>query len=746
MKSLQQSTASLDETRRNVLYNLLKERYSDRDDITDEFILQEMNFYLEQMQKGTPILQPRKQEGLTDANKINEEMQEAEIDIYTIFSQLNHVSQRIDQHQKLNESILNDIKLKIRKTDEKLVAYNQVLTDLAAHAVVYETFLDYNSLEKDQKFYTDRDGTPIAPGYQLKLDVYKNALKLPVAYSENTLVNFSGLKIANIRITKQLGGGFIRTRNPEHTVDKAIDTSMETFWSESILTDAPLEVDLGLEYYGVNFGAVCELEVVFDYITRLNEITFTPFTEYPVEVVAIWSYSSDNENEPPFEIVSPVASLKNQESTDIISYQFQDITCKRLKIVLNQKHYIKRDIVMELEEKTLVDAWLKAQGHVEIDENKIFKAVYRDQFEKNPNWFYLNEFLKKRDIIDEVQKFAVNRPPEKIQVSKYEYQYGLYNLAINRNEYHHMGIYVTKPMTHNNIHVVTLEAEEEHPTLTEIGLPVTNIEYYITDSENPGPDDWIPIMPRNIKEITSERLFFKFEDGKYKARTRFDVDKIIAVRRNGNKMLPSIDYETTGRTIIVHNYDLSSVYTLDYKPEGNAYAVDFLQRYTDSDGVIHTKTQIDQFTGLQKGNEVELKYYPFVDKERLNRQPLDWNPTYLSNEYLPIKVRLILPDGQHIDQPADKYDTESILVNKTDYFNPNVSLLEPFTGDNYQYRVVNNKIKFNTSLPENTLVIVEYQYLTGPIRMKTIMRRNLHEMDGLTPFLHEYKVVFQSLL
>lgn len=745
MKSIQQATTGLDETRRAVLYGLLKERYADQDDITEDFILQEMEYYLESLAKGTPILKPRPQYELTNAGKINEEMQEAEIDIYTIFQQLNHVSERIDQHQKLNESILNDIKLKIKKTDESLVAYNQVLVDLAAHAVIYETFLDYNSLEKNTKFYTERDGSQVAPAYQLKLDVYKNALKLPQSYSENTLVNFSGLKVADIKITKQLGSGFIRTRNPEHTIDKAMDTSMESFWTESIMTDMPLEVDLGLEYYGVDFGAVCEMEVSFDSITTLNEITFTPFCEYPVEVVAILAYTTDNADEPGFEIVSPVADLKNTESTDIISYQFQDIVAKRLRIVINQKHYVKRDMIVELEEKTLTDAWLNAQGFIEVDADKIFRSVYQDRYEQNPSWFYLKEFMKNRDIVQQIQKYQTDMPVERIQVSKYEYQYGLYNLAINRNEHYPYGVYVTTPMTRQNIHVVTVEAEEEHPALTDAGVIVTNIEYYVTDKEDPTATDWIPIMPKNIPAIYSERLFVEFKDKKYKARLRFDVKKLLAVRKNGNPLLPSRDFEILGRSVIILNYDLSSVYTADYEPEDNAYAVDFLALYTDSNGKIKTQTRIDQFTGLSKGNQVELDFFPFIDKEVLYAQPLDWSPAYLSNTYVPIKVKLILPDGQHINPPADKSDTDAIIVNKTDYFNPNISLLEPFTGENYQYRVVENKVKFNTDLPTGTQVIVEYQYLTGPIRMKTIMRRNLHEVDGLTPFLHEYKVVFQSL-
>ena len=744
---IQQSTASLDDTRRSILFELITKKYEGQD-VPQQFIDQEVEFYLAKLKEGIPILQPRPQSQLTDAQKINDELQEYELDIQSVYAQLEHVGAQIKQHQRLNESILNDVKLKIKKADEKLDEYHQLMIDQSAHKVFYETFLDFNSLEKDESFYTDRDGTTVSPEHRLKLDVNRNALKLPTIHTENTLVNFAGVKLANIKITKQLGEGWIRSRNPEHCIDKAIDTSMETFWSETILVDEPLRVNLGVDYYGIDFGAVCELEITFDFLTRINEITFTPFTEYPLEVVAIHAYANDTSEEE-FDLVSPQSYMKNRESTDTMSFQFQDIVCKKLVIILNQKHYVKRDLLVEVGDKNLTDAWLKSQGHLDFEDKElIFKPIYQDQFLKTPNFFYLTDFLNKRDILKELEKFDEKYVPMKLQLSKYEYQYGLYNLAVNRNEYHFEGVYVTRPLATGNIHIVTLEAEEEHCFLPEVDIPVTSIEYYITDSKNPKPEDWIPILPKNIQEVLSERLFFDFDYenyNKYIADMRFFAREIKAVRRNGHILKPHTDYELSGKKIIIYEYDASAIYTVDYIPEPDAYQIDFLKRYTDSKGIVRPRISIEQFDGLEKGAEITLQNTPFVDKERLNMQSLNWNPTYLSNSYLPIKVKLILPDGQQIEQAVSANEQGTVITNKTDYFNPQVSLLEPFTGNNYQYRVIDNKLKFNTELPKGTHIIVEYPYLTGPIRMKIIMRRNLHSAEGLTPFLHEYKAIFRSL-
>lgn len=754
MKSIQQFTASIDDTRRKMLFNLLKERYKNQN-VPEYFIEQEAEFYLSTIQEGKPILSLREQEELTNADFINQEMLEYEIDIHAVYQQLDHVGQRLSQHQKLNESILNDVRIRIQKVDERLEELGHLLRNDSTHSVFYETFLDYNSMEKDTKFYTDRDGTPFAPAYHLTLDAYQNSLKLPTLYTENKLVNFAGVKLAKINIIKQLGSGFIRTRNPEHDISKAIDTSMNTYWQESILVDEPIEVNLGLDYYGVDFGATCELEINFDYLSKVNEITLTPFTEYPVEVVSILVYTTDSDEERPFELVSPDAIRKNKETTDVISYQFQDVAAKRIKILLNQQHYVKQDLLINVDDKTLIDAWLKSQDHVEVSHTKLFRPIYQDQIEMHPQWMHMTQYLKEHNIVDEIQRYEDMDVNNKIHVSKYEYQYGMYNIAVNSNEYLHNGVFVTKPLINSNVHIATLEVDEEHPILEEIKMPVTSVEYYMCDVEDPQPSDWFPILPTNIKNVISERLYFTFKNENYQARTRFGVDFLYAIRKNGDPLLAHLDYKMSGRTVTILSYDPSSIYTADYRPLSDAYHVDFMKKYTITEFLpeenrnrqrIVPKRHVEAFTELQNGSQIELSHYPFVDKDQLNQQDFTWNPTFLSNEYMPFKVRLQLPDGTYVDQQVDKWDEDTLfIINRTDYFDSNRSLLEPFTGSNYQYRLERNILRFNTKLPEGTRVHVEYPYLTGPIRLKTIMRRNLNEVGGLTPFLHEFKVGFQTL-
>lgn len=754
MNITKQSTASVDDTRRTMIYKLLEERYKYKE-VPKYYIEQEVDSILETLKEGKALLTTRPQAELTDAENINLEMLESEVDIHTIYGQLEHVEDQMNQHQTLNSSIINDIQARVYKADERMAEISWQLREDAVHIAYYDSFVDMGNMEQDGKFYTDRDGVQVGPGMYSVLDTNHNAIKLPMIYTENQLMNFAGVKLADVKMNKQLGGGLTRKQNPEHSLDKMIDESMNTYWNETIWMDEPLRVNMGAEYYNINFGALCEVEIVFDYVSDINEITFTPFTEYPMHVVAILTYTTDSPDEKPYELISPTNIKTGKESADVMSFQFQNIVAKRMKIIFNQQHYTKRDVLIDVDDKTLVDAWLGIQSKPKITPETIFKPIYDDQYEVSPNFAHMKRYLSHKDIAEEIQKYEDADATNKMQVSKYEYQYGLYNLAVRKNNYYHTGINVTKPLAHANVRYVSLEAKEEHPILEEIEIPVTGVEYYITDTENPTAEDWMPILPKNIRRIGSERLFVKFEKNLYQAMTLFSVKHTYAVRKNGGDLLPITDYTVSGRNVVIKDYDPTALYTIDYEPDASAYEVDFLKKYTKSELIpneqkiisyIDPRKSIEEFKEFENGNVVTLKYHPFIDKDKLNVQPIDWNPSMLSSKYVPIVVRVTLPNGRLIQQRVDKWDKSSyILTNRTDYFDTNKSLLEPFNGTNYQYRVEDDKIKFNTKLPAGTRVTVEYPYLTGPIRLKTILRRNLQDAEGLTPFLHEYKIGLQTL-
>lgn len=98
-------------------------------------------------------------------------------------------------------------------------------------------------------------------------------------------------------------------------------------------------------------------------------------------------------------------------------------------------------------------------------------------------------------------------------VSLYEYSLGLKNIKAEHVTYPEAEIYVTKPMhVYGNVMEVELDANEEHPVFdTLAGTAIdrqTSVEYYVSYKQKPSQSDWLPLLPRDQKTVSGEKLFF----------------------------------------------------------------------------------------------------------------------------------------------------------------------------------------------------------------------------------------------
>jgi hypothetical protein len=746
----------LHETQKQVIESLLNERRLTGEIKSDTEYDIQYKYLLSLIEAGEPMTKVRLQEGQTNPEDFNESYQEIAIDIMTAFSQINLVDKSVNQHQQLNQSIVNNLKLNLNKVSDEVSQYERLVDYLTTEDITIETFRDSNTFDTENSLYTERDGAELAPDYHAKLDIDREAIKLPTILSQNAMIGPAGVRLARIKIGTQLGGGLIRLKNPENGIDKALDTSFETFWSESLLVDSPIKVQMESNFYGIKHGAACELIVNFDYLTQINEISLLPFTEFPMEVVAIQYYESDDANEEAKEIISPTSkeALRSRTVSESTSFQFSDVLAKRLRIILNQIHFVKTDFLVNDREQKQLELWFAANREVDPEEVTVkktynFKPLYRNKAEANKLYTYFSKQLENMDT-DLESVIGKQTDPSVSAVSKYMYNYGLYNLGARRNEYQDKGIYVSKSLPiDSSIKSITLDTLEEHPVLQNSDLVFTDIEYYVTHAENPDVEDWFPIVPKNKQKIDAELLSPKFESGEYRASLRFMPEGTIKVRKNGVEVYEWLgDFTVSGNRITILNFDVSATYTAEYIPEKKAYIVDFIEKHTVGSSV-QPNIKMEEFQGTNQKGELNLSYFTFLDRAKLNAQPNGWNPTYLSNDYLPVKVKLINATGFHIDQPFSVSEQDTITVNNmTNYFDEEKTQLQPFSDElkNYQYIVSGNKLVFNTIIPEDTRVIVEYPYLVGAIRLKAILRRNIQGMYGLTPVLNEYTTHYQRLL
>ena len=749
---------NLFDVQKEVIMKILEEKKKTGEIKSQEEYETQLDYILGLLQGGEPMMKVRIQEGQTNPEDFNETYQEIAIDVMSSFTHRNEVDQANNKHQQLNQSILNNLKLNLNKVSDELERYERLINYLTTEEVALETFRDSNSFDNDLSLYTERDGAVLPPDYQVRLDMDREAIKLPTILSQNTMIGPAGVRLATIKIKKQLGGELIRLQNPENDVAKAVDTSMETFWSETILVDEPIRVKMTSEYYGIQHGAVCELMVNFDYLTQLNEISILPFTEFPLNVVAIQYYESDDANETPKEIIAPQfeEGLRSQYVTESTSYQFEDVYAKRIRVILNQEHFIKTDFFVNDRKTKQLELWYASMVEVDPDdvivhERYNFKPLYKNKSEVSPLYSYFKENIgdvKAENVEDILGKI----PESNVALSKYAYSYGLYNLGVRRNEYQDKGVYVSKPLpVAGNIKSITLDVKEQHPVIRGSQLAFTDIEYYVTHIDNPSERDWFPIVPSTTKKIKAELITPRFENGQYRTKLRFKPKSgtDVQIKKNGMNIYDWLgDVIIQDDVIIVLNFDVSATYTAEYEPTSESYMVDFLEKHKVGEQV-QPNILIQEFQGTNNIGELPLRYHAFVDRTRLNQQNSSWEPSHLENDYLPVKIKLIKSSGFHIDQPFNRDEQDAVtIVNMTNYFNPERSRLHPFSEElnNYQYMVDGNTIRFNTAIPEDTRIIVEYPYLVGEVRLKAILRRNIQDYYGLTPLLHEYMIRYQRLL
>lgn len=712
---------SLMDIQKQVLKEMLDERMKKGEIKSQSEYQREWEAMMQKLSSRPTFMFPREQTDLTDAASFNETFHELELDLKALFQYLNEIDEAAGKHQRLHQSILNHLKRRIKQMENELSKYEELIEVQGAEYVHFETFIDNNQSESDPQYYTERNGNMIPMDYKAKWNAEQEAIKLPTVVSDNALIGPGGIRLGKVEIRKQLGRSLSEWESELHTIDHAIDTNPETFWAEHIVMDSPIQVDMGEEYFNVNFGALVELEIRFDYLTAINEIGLTMFGEYPLDIVGVKYFETDSEEEEPKILISPASTIPELSSRIIEGstvYQFPDIQAKRMRIILNQRHYVKTDMILSEKEQRERALWIQARKG------------------EKPERIELNEWE-----IDRIVELL--NSDRSIPVTKYEYQYGLYQLRIQRNEYQPLGVYVSKAIPlQGNIKTVQLETKEHHPEHLA-PLRLTDIEYYIHDGQR-----WYPILPMNQEKVYAELLFPTLVQGQYQAQTRFTIDGDYIIRKNGISVDGKAAVLPDNRTVVFAEYDASAYYTIEYKPTKGAWVIDFLQAYTDKNGNVQSNRIVEEFRGTDQKGRIRLSHYPFVDKAKLHVQPDDYNPSYLENEYIPIKIKMIDSSGYHIEQPMNEKDQEFRIENKTNYFESTSSRLEPYNenkGIFYQYEVVGNEIQFNTVIPESTRIIVEYPYLVSEVRVKAVLRRNIPGFHGLTPILYQYAAHFQTL-
>jgi hypothetical protein len=708
--------------------------------------------------KGKMIMQLRLQEegGQTDSESCNLNVQEAIIDLRTLYGESNRIDTLLTNHQQLNKAIISNMQKDIKRLENRIDTLNLLADNVQGYGTASrENFSDESMIETDRQAYAqafvDRDGKILTENLECEIDQIEGTLKLGSSESYDRIHTVDGTTIATIEILEQTGEGF-SDNDPNYGISMAIDGRNDTFWGEVLLSNGVLKVPMD----GIANGAMCKFKITFPTPVTVSRFSFKPYCEYPIEICYVAYTKNDSNSIEPgdycvaYDADNPILTDKG------ISLDFPVVTAKALIVLIRQSSATKNHYYVSVDQKDNKEMWSKIAAAEKkltfetpwVDDDPVtinpsLSQDMLDQFDvrwqqyintsKNHKPNFLSAVLASPTIslLSGLTKSKKPETPDRVQVERYEYVYGAYEIQVRGQEYNQSGVYVSVPHSVNgNIQTVVLESKEWHPifldadgilnkkTWNSIGgiidyaepLRRTSVEYSVSCDDF---EPWIPILPLDQIYINNELLLFP-DRTVPKTQTRFPIiktpgDQFPRVYKDEVPLMYHRDWafdEGQDQSIVIMPawWDPESYYTIDYYPDESTQSAHMID-FAPGSNVSSTKLVQEYFNGagepiIDKNCSAKLKYYPYVDRDGLAirntdgtlTQEYDYNPIQItlnpSEHELNSQIHKINGSGKVItgeikstrnpttDVPSPK--PEARCLNVTDYFSSDLPVLNEY--------------------------------------------------------------------
>ena len=697
----------------------------------------------------------------------NTTMDEVFVDLGALFKQDNVIEEAISKHDLINKATIRDLRSGLR----------QVRDSVTVSTIIKENKTGITDA-KFNSFYKD-DNASVDPIFTAWIDTSTNSCKLPKGLDQSVL-SISGLATADISV-RHYGGGVRGTISTEdHRKERAIDGSLETFWSEVFLTDEPIVQNYdGEEVY----GAVCEITIQFFRKELVNYVRFDPFTNYPLRVIKV-KYRPDASS------TWMDLGVDIKSSTSTIEYNFEEFEAREVMIVVNQNnpsintYKIPRTVITNAEMwQQIADRELsistETTSPIQANQDMIDYVTgwqaYSDAVETYGKEITANRKYENRDTMsesifdsttDQITKTEERgadelkldiygkkaiKTDELIEVRKYEYLYGAYEIDIKRLWYLDKGLYLSPRYRADG---ACLEAEI---AVSEVLPSGTSIEYSLSSDGN----SWKNILPSG-SHIYRERVDIDPVTRKGLLRFQTTTALLNEVVRNQTVMPSGVPAASGGYTF---NESLNSVelrdswyvgtaaYTASYTPTGigdavpSGLIVDFSE-----DPQIDT---IDIFdSGASRNYKVELTHNPYVNYSLLNDTSQGGaDPSTANFQYSEGRWYNRGSSALYGIDPGSYYDVFITTVeghpaeNRTDYYNdirPALTEYNSVQYPYYEYFQAGRNLYFNTKI-EDKEIKVKYKYLNDFVQFRALLRSNDPANVTLTPILEDYTLKLRTV-
>ena len=755
-------------TQQNRLLKIIQTRIGESGArLTTEETQNQLTTLIAQLKKplGNPLIQLRKVAKFAkiSTKDYNDTMDETYVDLGALFVQNNKIAKTIKAHELINDAFLIDINS----------AINKIENDIMVHKIVKEnktgiTDAVFNSFYKNDNLSSD-------PVFSANMDTETNSVKLPKGVDQSSL-SVLGLSMAEIEL-RHFGGGIRGMLDDDaHIKERAIDGDFHTFWAEVILTDEPIRQVYDGETY---FGSICEVIIDLFRADLVNHVRLDPFSNYPLDIVGIYYSKTSEENW----VRLPVAS---QSATTIMEFNFNEVLAKKIKIVLNQKNpsinsykvpkrvlnnanmwkqIINREYSLSTETnipiqatQDMVDYISGWNSYVEATQsyadtlNKVSQSLQNKADTENSEQIFdatTQEITKAGDpsITDplklDLYGKAVDIQEELIEIRKYEYVYGAYEIDIKKVWYMAKGEYISPKFSPNG---TVIEARLD---VTEVVPSGTSIEYQIATRNN----EWKNILPSG-GYIIGERLIV--DSNTLTGHIRFPCSGALDLVQRNSVAIPVADFDYDPQSLAVTIasgwYTGNSSYTVNYQPDGVSDII-------PSGVVVSFASDVPQeaikvFEGsVSRQYKVELDHYPYIDYSIVNDTLKAGKTSGADFSYDNGRWYNYTTEDSHGIRSGEYYDILLLTVdgfeatNRTDYYTgekPALAAYHSVSYPFYEYIHAGKSIYLNTEVYKKE-VKVKYKYLNDFIQLRAILRNNARGNVSNTPILEDITIKMRTI-
>lgn len=678
--------------------------------------------------------------------------------IYTALHGLFHQSNQADATATRHREVRNADFARLK------AGVNKVLEDILVFTALRYGSGEWNEI-RGSNFWDKRNANTSIKSAEVDERTKKLRLRIGRANRMQQLTGSRPTKVSVENMGMGQTDAMSKSVSPEHM----LDAKTSTFWAHMVMADHKIQSTVdGTEMA----GAVVRVTLEFPNIEPVSCMEFLPFGSHPLQIAQLQYWSGE-------EWVDMTGWTQPDASLDWEHIGFPEVQTNKIRFLLQQENFTRNTYLVPRRLFTAAILWEMALDQTllyQISEDELTEHQ-EASVEANPRYRALlsglSQFssrLKKsgltldtppnEEIMDTADAAAIVMSASRegdaevllralteessaetlasedtIEITKYEYLFGLYHVAVEHRDYFPLGLFESpKYDTHGVVYEVAVDATEAH--VQKDGVDLTSIEHEIEVA----PGRSYPILPygqtREFERLDVDR-------GTRNGQLRFTPAGVpnIELRCNG---VVTTDYTQTGRTIHIDaGYNSNNIYTIDYDVAANQDILDVDATWNSAE-----VQRAETFKNTDDNGMIKLSYYPYVAWEIINNTA-DWaktDPEHAEYTYR-VDAGLVTIDGITYGVGNLRYEPIRVLVdgirarNITDYregVHP-AFVESPSQELIYQYLHAGRHIYFNRPV-KNATISVTYRWMTQYVRLVSTLRGHRPVVNPYTPVLEDYKV------